>query len=245
MNTDRRSAIIVGILYIIGTAAGILSVVVTGAILDAPDSLALVSANANRVILGGLFILTMGLALAMVPVVMYPILKRHNQVLALGYVVFRGALEGVTYLILAISWFSVVTLSQLYVQAGAPVDSGFQIAGTSILGVGATSFTLTEIIFPLGALMFYYVLYESKLIPRWLSGWGLVAGVLYFAEGLMHVFAFVSPGSMILTAMLFPMLIQEMVMAVWLIVKGFNSAAIASGSARVEAPPYQLAHNKA
>lgn len=245
MSTNRKIAIIVGILYIIGTVAGVLSVVVTGSILDAPVDLAQVSANANQLTLGAMFVLTMGLVLAMVPVVMYPILKNHNQVLAMGYVVFRGAIETVTYLILAISWLSLVTLSQLYVQAGAPVASGFQIAGSSLLSVGETSFTITEIIFPIGALMFYYVLYQSKLIPRWNSGWGLIAGVLYLAEGLLHIFDLVSPSSTIQTAMLFPMLIQEMVMAVWLIVKGFNPSAIPSGSAPVSATQYQLAHNKA
>ena len=100
--TDRKTAVIVGVLYIIGTVSGILSVIVTGSTLDTPSSPAQINANANQIIYGALLVVTMGLALAMVPVMMYPLLKKQNQVLALGYVMFRGALETVSCLILAI-----------------------------------------------------------------------------------------------------------------------------------------------
>lgn len=83
MNTNRKTAIIVGVLFIIGTVAGILSVVFTGAILNAPDYLMKVSANENKIIIGALFVLVMGFALAMVPVMMFPIFKKHNEALAI------------------------------------------------------------------------------------------------------------------------------------------------------------------
>lgn len=232
MNAYRITAILAGILYIIGTVSGVLSVVATGSLLDAPDSPAQISANANQIILGALFILTMGLALAMVPVLMYPVLKKYNQSLALGYVVFRGALETVTYLVLAISWIALVSVSREYVQAGAIAVASFQELSALLLAVGETSFTLTEIIFPLGALMFYYVLFQSRLIPRWLSGWGLIAVIPYWAAGFLHVLGLTESTSTIHVAMVFPLAIQEMVMAVWLIVKGFNPSAITSGSAQ-------------
>lgn len=244
MNTDRRAAIIVGILYIIGTVAGVLSLVAAGAILDAPDYLAQVSANANQVILGALFVLTMGLALAMVPVVMYPILKKHNQVLALGYVVFRGAIESIVYIAMAISWLSLVNVSQMYVPAGAPATSGMAL-GALLLGGHDSIRSILEIVFPLGALMFYYVLYQSKLIPRWLSGWGFIAAIVWLAAGLLGMFQLIVPMSTTQLVLSLPIGLQEMVMAVWLIVKGFNPSAIASGSARVDVTQYQLAHNKA
>ena len=101
--TYRKTAGTVGVLYIIGTVAGVLSVVFTGSILGDPNYLVKVSANANQIITGALFVLIMGLALAMVPVVIFPILKKYNEVLALGYVVFRGALETVTYIALVIT----------------------------------------------------------------------------------------------------------------------------------------------
>ncbi len=103
MNTNRKTAIIVGVLYIIGTVAGILSVVFSTPILNGPDFLSKVSGNENQFIIAALFVLLMGLALALVPVMLFPILKKQNEALALGYVVFRGALETVTYIALVIS----------------------------------------------------------------------------------------------------------------------------------------------
>ena len=81
MNTYRMTAIVVGVLYIIGTVSGILSVVLTQPVLDDPDYLVKISANGNQIITGALLVLMMGLALAMVPVVMFPILKKHNETL--------------------------------------------------------------------------------------------------------------------------------------------------------------------
>jgi Domain of unknown function (DUF4386) len=90
------------------------------------------------------------------------------------------------------------------------------------------------IVFSLGALMLYYVFYQSKLIPRWISGWGVFAILLHLATCFLILFRLQSAFSTANLAMNFPIFLQEMVMAVWLIVKGFNPAAIASGSAIVD-----------
>ena len=231
MITNRKTARIVGVLYIIGTVAGILSLVFMGPIRDAQDVLIGVSANENRVITGALIILVMGLALAMVPVMMFPILRKQNEALALGYVVFRGGLETVTSIATAISWLSLLTLSRAYVQAGAPDAATFQALGTLLLEAEEIE-SITTIVFPLGALMFYYLLYQSRLIPRWLSGWGLIAALLWLTTGLAATFGLISRMSTIQVVLALPIAVQEMVLAVWLIVKGFNPSAIASESAK-------------
>ena len=231
MNSNRKTAMIVGVLYIIGTVAGILSVVLTGPILDTPDYLVRTSANANQVIIGALFVLIMGLALAMVPVMMFPISRKHNEALALGYVVFRGALETVCYLATVICWLFLVPLSQAYVQAGAPDPSNFQALGTLLLDSKMIRFPFA-IVFNLGALMLYYLLYQSKLIPRWISGWGLIAIIPNLAQPLLDMFGLIKSSSSTIDVLYLPMLVQEMVLAVWLIVKGFNPSAIASEPAK-------------
>jgi hypothetical protein len=92
--------------------------------------------------------------------------------------------------------------------------------------------TLCAIVFPLGAIMFYIVLYQSKLIPRWISVWGLVAVVLHLlATGIADMFSLMSSMSTLQNVLNFPIFLQEMVMAVWLIVKGFNAVAIISPAA--------------
>jgi hypothetical protein len=234
MNSNRKAAIIVGLLYIIGTVSGVFSLVVAKPILDAPDYLVKVSATGNYVITGALLILVMGLALAMVPIAMFPILKRQNEALALGYVVFRGGLETVTYIGGAMNWLLLLPLSEAYVQAGTPNTSSFQPLGMLPLKAAETSANTTEIVFPLGALMFSYLLYQSRLIPRWISGWGFIGAIPYLAAGLLHLFGVTGPMSTITMVLVLPTAVQEMVMAVWLIVKGFNPSAIASGSAKVE-----------
>ena len=95
MTADRKAAVWIGVLYIIGTVVLILSGVVTGAVLDGPAYLPQVAAQPNQLAGGALLVLLAGFALALVPVVFWPIGKRYNETLAMGYVVFRGALETV------------------------------------------------------------------------------------------------------------------------------------------------------
>jgi hypothetical protein len=234
MNTNRKTAAIVGVLYVIGTVAGILSAVVYGPVLNVPDYLSRVSGNEHQVVIGALCVLTMGLALAMVAVMLFPILKKHNEALALGYVVFRGALETVYYIALVISRLLLIPLSQEFVRAGAPNASYFQTLGALLLQAHDYSITpIGIIVFSLDALMLYYVFYQSKLIPRWISVWGSIAILMHVSTAFLIWFRLVSPGmSPTLLVMNVPILIQEMVMAVWLIVKGFNPVAIAAGAAR-------------
>jgi hypothetical protein len=233
MNTYRSNAITAGVLYIIGTVAGILSLVLSQPLRTAQDPLAGAAANANQVIIAALFVLLMCLSLAMVPVVLYPILRRYNEVLALGYVVFRGALETVTGLMTPIAWLLLVAIGQSYLQAGAAAASGFQATGALLLKAGAGS-SFAGIVFCLGALMFYTVLYRSRLVPRWISVWGLAALVPYLAAEFLALFALLDPLSSTATLLHILLAVQEMVLAVWLIVKGFSPSALAAGCASTE-----------
>ena len=232
MNTHKNIARTMGILYIVGTISGILSRVVSGTSNSAPDLLASISANGNPIILGALFVLTMGLALAMVPVVGYPVLKKCDEILALGYVVFRGALEGVYYIAIFVSWLLLLPLSQVY-QAGSLEASNLRVLANVLLEAKEIA-VFGSIVFCLGGLMFYYLLFQSKLVPRWLSGWGFIALALSLTAGLLAMFGFFGPTSTISDVLQIPIFAQEMVLAVWLIVKGFNPVAIAALAAKTE-----------
>jgi hypothetical protein len=223
---DRTTATLVGILYIIGTVAGALSLPLLGDILGAPDYLNRVAANPSRVVLGALLILVMGLALAMIPALMFPILKRWNEALAIGYVIFRGALETFTYMALVLCWLLLIVVAQQSVDSGAAGTAQFSSLGTLLVKAQEPIAAIVEIVFSLGALMLYSLLYQARLIPRWISGWGIVAAVLYLASGLTAMFG------LDLGIVQLLMLVQEMVMAVWLIAKGFNTSTIAPGSAK-------------
>ena len=216
MDSNRKIAIIVGVLFITAMVAGMLRFFLLDTILDAPDYLSNVSANENRVIIGTTSFFINAVALAGIAVVMYPILKKHNEALALGYVGAR-IVEAVLFIVAIISILTLFTLSQEFVKAGAPDASYLQAAGELLLAVRYWAYNvLWPITLSLGALMFYYLLYQSKLIPRWLSVWGLIGAPL-FPVAWLSLF-----GSTISGPFLLPLVVNEVVLAVWLIAKGFN-----------------------
>ena len=211
--SDRSTATVIGVLFIVGTVAGALSGVVASSILSGADILTRVADRRPQMVLATLLLLTMGFVLAMVPVVFYPVARRHSEILAMGYVVFRGALETFTYIAGALGWLLLVALSEQPLAAGAP------IAGSVLVAEGVLWDQMLAIPFVLGAFMFYWLLYRSRLVPRWLSVWGLVGAALYIAVPLADMFG------LSLGILMAPLAIQEMVMGVWLIAKGFSSAA--------------------
>ncbi len=233
MNSNKKAARIVGVLFITATVAGFASAVFLAPILEAPDDLAKVFANENQVLIGALLIFIMGAAGASIAIPMYPILKRHNAGMALGAVGFR-IIEGGLFMVGVIYLLLLVALSQEFAKAGAPDASYFQTSG--VLMVGGLNFSLLAggLAFSLGALMYYYLLYQSKLIPRWLSGWGLIGVTLGIAAYLNQFFSASALASTEIDIGHIPIFLQEMVFAVWLIVKGFNSSAIVSQSPKTD-----------
>jgi len=228
MNNYRKTAIIVGVLYIIGTVSGILSMAFSGPLREA-GYLGSIAVNPNQIVVAALFVLLMGLALALVPIMLFPLLRKYNEVLALGYVVFRGALETALYIGMAVGWLVLIVLGLEYVKAGAPAASYFQTLGALLLAGNEAMKTVLIIVFSLNALMLYTVFYQSKLIPRWISIWGIIAILLHLTTAFLLMFSIVeSTSSPVLMVFNLLILVQEMVMAVWLIVKGFNPAAIAA-----------------
>jgi hypothetical protein len=230
----RKTARIVGVLFIIATAAPLLSVAFVP-IIFGPASLAnvwLLAANENQIRIGALLEFAMAVAVAAIPICMYPILKKQNESMALGYVVGR-LVEGVMFTIGVISLLALLTLSKEFALAGAPSVAYYQTIGTTILAIRLAESVFAQFSFSLGSLMFYYLLYKSKLVPRWLSGWSLIGAVLFLASAFLAMFGYGSESTIYLL-MNAPGGVGEMVFAVWLIVKGFNSTAIPSLNAKTD-----------
>jgi hypothetical protein len=226
MNSNRKSAIIVGVIFIVATIASLLSTGFTDSIVGASDYLVKISANQNRVILGVIFQFIAAASSASIAIMLYPILRKYKEGVALGSVSFR-IIEAVFYIISALALQSLLSLSQEYVKAGTPAASYFQVLGTLMLAIRIwANFVFGVISFCIGALMYYYIFYQSKLIPRWLSGWGIIGTVVLLLMALLIMFGKEPSGIMLLLAL--PIAVQEMVLAIWLIVKGFNSSAITS-----------------
>jgi hypothetical protein len=235
METNRKTAVIVGILFIVGTVSGILSGIVTAPIMAGSTYPLNVSTSATQWIIGTLLILLMGFPLAMIPVVLYPNFKKNNEVLAFGAVLFRGVLEAVCYMVSVFSMLLLLTVSGIYGKTGAANASNLQSLGSMLTAAGEWNSMILSFVFCIGTLMICALFYRTRLIPRWLSGWGFIGALLYFFAnfvsmfGSQHVAPLIDSG---IGLLMIPLAIQEMVFAVWLIVKGFNPSAIAALTAK-------------
>jgi|WetSurMetagenome_2_1015567.scaffolds.fasta_scaffold100125_2 hypothetical protein len=229
MNTYRKNAIWVGILFILCSAASIIGMTMGNSLLNAPDYLTSLAANENKVIIAALFEVIWAASGVGIAIALYPAIRRFNRSLALGSVAFR-VIEGVMAVIGTLAMLSLLTLSKEFFLSGSPADVS---SGPLFIGMRDWAQSVLAIIFFLvGALMYYLVMYKSRLIPRWLSGWGIIGAVMGLAAVLVGAFnpSFLNgAGNTILNV---PIGVQEMVLAVWLIAKGFNQKAIAALSGK-------------
>jgi Ca2+/Na+ antiporter len=228
MTTYRGNAIAVGILFIACSAASILSAVPLGSMLGGPDYLAQLAGNGGRVVVTALIEFIWAATGAGIAIGLYPVLRKHNRSLALGSVVGR-TVENTFVLVGTLSLLALLTLGQKSVGADPAAASSYQAVGQALLAVRdwANGF-LNYLAFCVGVSMYYYVLYRSRLVPRWLSGWGLVGAGLclgaFVWSGFTQEFGFATVN----TALNIPIGVQEMVLGVWLIAKGFSRSALAS-----------------
>ena len=231
MKSYRMNSMMAGVLYLLGTVFGIISAVVGGKVISSTvqtiplsDIVLLdqVVLDSTRLLTGSFFILLMGISLVAMTVFLYPVFKKDSEELAMGMLLFRGVMEGTWYFITTISFLVLFTLGEEYVATGA--------TSTSLQSIGNAVYKFQDLLGPLGTMLFligatclYISFYRTKLIPRWLTVWGLIGVIPYMTYALIHFFG-IDNGIGFYLQM--PLALQEMVMALWLIIKGFNSVAI-------------------
>jgi hypothetical protein len=176
-------------------------------------------------IMAMIFFLTAAISAVTTSFMLFPILRRHIESLAMGYVVLR-IFENVFYAAGTMGLLLMLTVSQKYV-AGAVDASYYSVLGILLLALKDWAGLIGTLIFAgLGGMTLNYVLYQSKLIPRWLSLWGFIGAVLIVLLGLFGIFGFGMGFTSPFALLAIPIAVQEMVFAVWLILKGFNKSAI-------------------
>lgn len=229
VNLHRKSAIVVGVLFIIATAFLFIGESFYKSILSSPDYLDLAYPQRTTVIIGLLLEFTCVLAIPLIPVFLFPVLRKQNEPLALGYVIFR-LFETVLFVAVILNKLSLISVSENYLNNGGMDASYFRNFGNSIQSWNDWAWLIYVMVFTLGALMLYAVLYQSKLIPRFISGWGFVAALLLLTGIVLSMFEvnLTLPEGVFELIFAAPIAVQEMVMAIWLIVKGFNPSAVAS-----------------
>ncbi len=230
--THRAAARVAGALFITATVSIILAVVLLEPVVDAPDFLVQASVSEARVAAGVLLELVNNIAIVGIAVVIYPVLKPFSERLALGYIAAR-TIESVVFTIGTGLLLPLLFVSDEFVAAGAPPASYFHTLGGMLLaghdlGNASGGAALAFTVFSLGTLMLNYVLYRARLVPRWISAFGLLAGASILAARVM-VISGLELSSATVTIMDLPLFVEEMVVAVWLIVKGFDASALAGG----------------
>ena len=219
--THRTAARVVGALFIIATVPFTLAVVLLEPILAAPDYLIEVSRNEFRVGTGALLELTNHIAVVGIAVVIYPVLRPFSERLAMGYLVARS-MESVIFIIGTMHLVALLNVSHEFVAAGAPPVSHFHTLGSMLLtGHDWNRAEFAFIAFSSSALILNYLLFQARLVPRWLCGWGMFGAALLLAARIM-VISGLELSSATVTLLDSPIMVQEMVFAVWLIVKGFK-----------------------
>jgi hypothetical protein len=157
-----------------------------------------------------------------IAIALYPVLRQYHPHLAFGFASFRVIAGG--FIILGVVFLLLIlTLSQEFVRTGAPEAAYFQTLGVLLqAGRDLVNHIATFLAVSLSGLMYYAMLYQTRLVPRWLSGWGLVGTTLMIFTTLLVMFRLIGIITTSYLLLNFPMALQEMVLAVWLIVKGFR-----------------------
>ena len=224
MDSNRKSAIIVGILFIITMIMGMINAYFIAPVaVNAP----LVDIFPNKIlaITGSLLVLGMAIGIVGIAVMLFPILKKYNETIAITYVSFR-VIECVLLIVGVIGSLSLIVLSQAYIQAGAPDASYFQTIGNLIIAVSNVAYQIAMVILGLGSMMLCYLLYQTKLIPRFISVWGFIGYVLLLVSALLDIFGVIDTQGVGMIMYLPGTIFELILLPAWLIIKGFNPSAI-------------------
>lgn len=220
--SDHTAARVAGALFITATVAGVISrTVFLTPILGAPDYLAGIAANETRILLGALLLLIGAVAAPGIAIALYPVLRKRDEGLAMGSVGFR-LIEGTLYLGIVVCLLILVAASQEATRIGATAPPAYGVPAALVMAARDALGQVSVLAFGLGGLMYYTVLYRWRLVPRWLSAWGVLAIASVMVSGVLVIVGLIDPFSPPQLVLAFPIGLQEMVLAVWLISKGFS-----------------------
>jgi hypothetical protein len=223
----QKIARVTGVLFVITFIASIPPVLfLYGPLLDDPRYIVGGGAADNGLALGAFLELILIIANIGTAVVLYPVVKRVNEILALGYVTAR-VVECVFIAVGILSLLSVVTLRQ---EAAGADAAPLVTAGQALVALHDWTFVLGPgfVVGVGNGLMLGYLMYRSGLVPRRMALLGLVGGPLILASGTAVLFGVIEAGGVWQSIATIPEFFWELSLGIWLIVKGFNPSALAS-----------------
>lgn len=216
MNSTRIQARTAGALFLLAMAASLTGGGLLESILGVPDFLTTSFYNEYVLKTGVLLEIVNALAVIGIAVTLYPILRAYNERIALGYFALR-LIESIVCLSAAFIPLLMVTLVGEHARIGIPEGSTLQSFGVSLLAVrNIMASLIIPLFFSLGAFLFYSLLYQYKLIPRFISVWGWIGALLILAS------TSVGTKGVAQVVMVLPIILNEIFLGIWLIVKGFS-----------------------
>lgn len=220
MDAQRKTALTVGVFFLVTLLAAIPAALLIGPVVDDPRYV-LGPGNDGRVLLGAFFeIITIAANIA-TAIVLFPILRRRSEGIALGYVAAR-LVEAILMVVGLLAIISVVTLRQ---QAAGADPGSLLVAGQSLVAVNRWTFVLGPgFVAGVGnGLILGYLMFKSGLVPRRLALFGLVGGPLVAASGIAILLGFIERGSAAQGLATILEVVWEIgIMGLYLIFRGFK-----------------------
>jgi hypothetical protein len=227
MDTTRRTARVAGVLFIITFITSIPAALwLYTPVLDNANYIVGAGADAG-VALGALLEVLLIIANVGTAVVLFPILKRQHEGLALGYVAAR--LVECTFIAIGIvSLLSILTLRQDVAGAAGGDPGALVTVGKSLVAIHDWTFLLGPgfIVGVGNGLILGYLMYRSGLVPRGMALLGLVAGPVLCAGGIAALLGVIEPDSALKNLAAGPEFVWELSLGIYLMVKGFKPSPI-------------------
>src|ERR1700680_1284190 len=214
-NTNRKTAVLVGVLFLVATATFFISSALITPILGSPGYLAAVGKNSTLIIAAALIALIDGLAVVGIAAALYPILKVRHPALAVGYTGMRTA-ELAVIAAYVLSPLLLVSLSRSETAGGS--------AATAALLIGLRYWTLMIVYLFNGVagLLLSSMFLRSRLVPRSLSVLGLVGYSVLFVAAVLDALGLINTAAGAGMVALVPGGIFELILPIWLFVRGFR-----------------------
>ncbi len=231
MKPYRMTAIVVGVVYLVGFVVGIGGEILFNSVLGQPNYLATLSANSLTVAIGAVLWLMAVIGDAAHGVLMFPVLKPHGERLAVGYLAAR-IMDALFIAIMVIFLLLQIPLGAEYLNAAAPDVAYLQSLGRLLTQGQLYAYQIGMSTLGVSGLMLCYTLYKANLLPRWLAIWGLVGYAVIFCGMLSEIM-----GSGLGLASSLPGGLWEIFVGGWLIVKGFKATVAVAEPAKSALTP--------
>ncbi len=235
MNPGRKSAVVTGVFFVVAAAAAIVGLAFYQGLLRDPNYVLSSSANDTPVLLGAFFEVLVVVSVIGTAVTLFPIVKRWNEGMAIGYVAGR-TVEGVVIAVGIISLLTVVTLRQQFAGEASASAGSLVALQRALVAVHDWTFLFgPNLALGVNTSLLAYLMFRSGLVPRLIAIIGLVGGPLIFASGTAEMFGLYGQVSTLGAISALPVFAWEMSLAVWMIVKGFRPYPATSGQLNIAA----------